>query len=99
MPATAQTCAGCQSLEQPDTKTVALLSGQTVCSSCPDWQAECKDRHDEALKVLGMAWKDDRIAYLGRVEAQRGAEARKRLEVVIMAQWKARNGADIRATK
>lgn len=83
-------CGGCSALERPDAPTVVLLSGATVCTSCPDWLEETQRRQKEAYKVLAMADKATRQAYLAGVAAERGSLARERLEAVIMSTWQAR---------
>lgn len=84
------TCGGCSALERPDGPTVVLLSGVTVCTSCPDWLYETRERQKEAYKVLNMADKPTRQAYLAAVAAKHGALARERLEAVVMSTWQFR---------
>lgn len=85
-------CLGCARLEDA-AATVVLLSGQTVCSWCPSWQAETADRELEARSLLRLADKSARLDRLARLEAQRGPEYRARLEAVVLAMWERRRAA------
>ncbi len=89
---------GCARLEQDDA-VVTLLSGHIVCNHCPEWLAECQQRQQEAIDVLAMGSKETRQAHLAQVEAERGAEARRRLEAVIMSTWEARREWGTRSEK
>lgn len=91
-------CAGCAALEQ-DGAVVTLLSGHVVCRHCHAWRDECRQRQQEAIDVLAMGSKEARQAHLARVEQERGAEARKRLEDVILSTWEARREWGTRSTK
>lgn len=86
-------CLGCSRLEMPDCKTVVLLTGQTVCTSCVSWLTECRERQEEANAILRMADRETRRAHLDRLEARHGAEYRRRLEAVILDTWKRRRAA------
>jgi hypothetical protein len=89
-PATLPSCGGCAALEHPATPTVELLTGATVCTSCPAWLEETRERQKEAYAILAMSWKEDRQAHLAKVQAERGTLARERLEAVVLSTWKAR---------
>ena len=93
-------CLGCARLEQPDCNTVVLLTGEVVCSWCPSWLAETRDREIEARAILGMADRETRQAHLDLLEARHGvndpahgAEYRRRLESAILGLWRARKTA------
>ena len=86
-------CLGCSRLEVADAPTVVLLSGQTVCSWCPDWREETRGREVEARAVLSMGSRDTRRAHLDRIEARHGHEYRRRLEAVVLGLWERRRAA------
>lgn len=86
-------CLGCSRLEVADAPTVVLLTGQTVCTWCPEWLAETRDREIEARAVLAMGAKTTRVAHLDRLEARHGAEYRRRLEAAILGLWERRRAA------
>lgn len=86
-------CDHCARLGDPACKTVVLLSGPTVCTYCPAWREETRERQEEANRVLGFIDRETSIAHLDEVERTRGAEARKRLEAVIMDAWRRRRAA------
>ncbi|WP_441280606.1 hypothetical protein [Tardiphaga sp. 862_B3_N1_1] len=88
--------------------TVTLIDGRVVCSWSREWLEETRERTAECIKVYGMADRDTRRAYLGQYEARMaaaafkaghadpaavGAEARSRLEGVIMDRWRKLQGA------
>lgn len=93
-------CLGCARLEQPGCNTVVLLTGEVVCSWCPSWLGETRDREIEARAILGMADRETRQAHLDLLEARHGvndpahgAEYRRRLESAILGLWRARKTA------
>lgn len=86
-------CAGCAKLEDPAIEQVVLLTGQTVCSYCPDWRDECRQRQIEADAVLAMVDKPTRLDHLAKREAEFGSEYRRRLEEVVLDTWKRRRAA------
>lgn len=86
-------CAGCSRLEREDCATVVLLSGVRVCTYCPAWLRETLARQLEADRVLRMADKVDRQAFLARREQEFGAEYRSRLSAVILETWERRRAA------
>lgn len=86
-------CLGCARLESPDCTTVVLLSGATVCTWCPEWLAETRDRELEARSVLAMGSRDIRRNHLDRLEARHGAEYRRRLEAAVLGLWERRRAA------
>lgn len=86
-------CLGCSRLEMPDCKTVVLLTGQTVCTSCVSWLTECRERQEEANAILRMADRETRRAYLEAMERRHGAEYRRRLEAVVLETWERRRRA------
>lgn len=77
----------------PDCKTVVLLTGQTVCTSCVSWLTECRERQEEANAILRMADRETRRAYLEAMERRHGAEYRRRLEAVVLETWERRRRA------
>lgn len=77
----------------PDCKTVVLLTGQTVCTSCVSWLIECRERQEEANAILRMADRETRRAYLEAMERRHGAEYRRRLEAVVLETWERRRRA------
>lgn len=86
-------CLGCSRLEDPACNTVVLLSGETVCTWCPSWLAETRDREMEARWVLRMSDKQTRIRHLAARERAFGAEYRRRLEAAILSLWQRRRAA------
>lgn len=86
---------------------VTLLSGESCCSWCAAWRAECAARHVEAVAVLRLPDRETRRARLdtyeanARLDAARlgvpadayAAEARRRVEAEIMAIWRSRQAA------
>lgn len=86
-------CAGCAKLEAADATTVVLLSGQSVCSSCPAWLTECGVRELEARRMLRMPDRAARVAHLDRREAEFGPEYRARLHAVVLDLWERRKAA------
>lgn len=87
---------------------VTLLDGREVCSWSQEWLEETRERAAECIKVYNMPDRDTRRAYLGQYEARMaaaalraghadpaavGAEARRRLEAVIMERWRKLQGA------
>ena len=63
-------CLGCEGVE---TRPVTLRSGVVVCDTCDAWRHEC-----EVRAVVAMP--GQRRTYLDGVEAQRGKDARQRIE-------------------
>jgi hypothetical protein len=59
---------------RPD-RVVRLRDGREVSSSSEEWRAECEARY-----VAKLPDREARRGYLSRVEAKRGADARKALE-------------------
>jgi hypothetical protein len=86
-------CDGCKRLGAADAPTVVLLTGRTVCTWCPGWLAETRDREVEARSILRMADKPTRVAHLARREAEFGSEYRRRLEATILGLWERRRAA------
>lgn len=82
----------------------ALLDGRMVSTWSKDWLVETRDREVEARAILRMYDRDSRIAHLGRYALEMeqfcrvngldcdpveyGAEARRRLEAIIMERWR-----------
>jgi hypothetical protein len=71
-------------------RQITLMDGTAVGSWSQEWLIECRDRHLEALKVLGFATKEVRQDHLAKYEARLGAEARRRLDAEIMRVWELR---------
>lgn len=70
--------------------TVVLCDGRLVCSSSPDWLAECqvRQRHvDALLHMRGQHMRHARQRYLAEVEAKEGPEAARRLKAVLLDRW------------
>lgn len=86
-------CLGCARLEDAAAETVVLLSGQSVCSWCPAWRCEAAEREIEARALLRLPDRSARLDRLARLESQRGAEYRARLEAVVLAMWERRRAA------
>jgi hypothetical protein len=86
-------CLGCSRLEVADAPTVVLLSGQTVCSWCPDWREETRGREVEARWLLTLSSKATRVAHLEKREAEFGPEYRRRLEAAVLGLWERRRAA------
>lgn len=84
------TCSGCSRLEVADAATVTLLTGEVVCTWCPAWQVETRDREVLARTILAMDDKGSRLVALARHEAADGTESRRRLEAAIMGLWQIR---------
>jgi hypothetical protein len=65
--------------------TVTLCDGREVDSASEEWRAECEARH-----LLNLATRADRLAYLERVRAKRGAAGRAELERIALAlhEWR-----------
>lgn len=80
-------CLGCQRLSDPACNTVVLLTGETVCSWCPEWRVECATRETEARAVLRLPTKDERLSYLATLELAHGTEFRRRVEVAVLDLW------------
>lgn len=77
-------CLGCQFIDTPQ-KSVTLIDGRTVCSSCEDFRHEC-----EARMILGRPTTHDRRIYLEEVERKRGFEAANALRATILQLWEAK---------
>jgi len=75
-------CLGCQACEAGP--VVTLVSGRTVCTSCPSWRLEC-----EARELLDMLLEARRAALSDR-EARRGVESVAELKTVMKAVFEAR---------
>ena len=95
-------CLGCARLEQPGCNTVVLLTGEVVCSWCPSWLGETRDREIEARAILTMSDRATRQAHLDLLEARHGvndpahgAEYRRRLEAAILGLWERRKAAQV----
>lgn len=91
-----------RSYEEPQF-CATLLDGRTVAATSDEWLAESGARLVEARSILGIREKQDRIARLAVYAADMGkaaallpgvdplayaAEARRRLEVVILDCWR-----------
>ena len=68
---------------------VTLHDGRVVDSYSEEWRAECEARH-----VLNLPTKAERQAYLAGVADFRGANARARLENLILAIYRARRARE-----
>jgi Cdc6-like AAA superfamily ATPase len=66
-----------------------LHDGREVDTRSEEWRAEC-----EARRVLGMASKSARHAYLANVAKRRGEDARVALQALVMAVWRAEREQD-----
>jgi hypothetical protein len=86
-------CLGCVRLENQTAEAVTLLSGAVVCSWCPAWLTETRDRHNEAALVLRMVNRETRRAHLDSREAEFGALYRERLEAAILSLWESQRAA------
>lgn len=72
---------------------VVLLDGRTVSTDSEAWRIETLEREKEARAILQLGTREDRRAEIDAYERRHGAEARRRLEAVIMALWKMRQAA------
>lgn len=86
-------CLGCARLEDPACTTVVLLAGPTVCTWCPEWLAETRDRETEARWLLGLSDRQTRVRHLEAREREFGAEYRHRLEAAVLGLWERRRAA------
>jgi len=80
----ANTCAGCNALENPDLPRVTLLSGQEVTTWCECWRAECADRDIDVQRVLALPDREARQTYLAAYGQDRGPAALERLKQAIL---------------
>lgn len=67
-----------------------MLTGESVCTYCPQWKAECLKRDQSARVVLGIGSVARRRAWIDDYGAQFGPEAQRRLETVVRSLWAAR---------
>lgn len=83
--------------------TVLLVDGRAVSSWSPEWLSECRARHIASRIVLGLPDKPSRHAWMASYQTEQtrvarlaglnpdpdacGAEARRRLEVVVLDSW------------
>lgn len=91
-PGAESACGGCAWLET-DAPVVTLLSGATVCTSCPAWREECGDRAKDVHRVLALSCREDRQTYLDAYGQERGQEALERLKAGVIQTWELRRAA------
>lgn len=63
---------------------VTLLDGREVRSDSPEWRFQCEGQH-----ILNLPSKLERKKLLSLIEEKRGAPARREIEQMILALWKA----------
>lgn len=68
-------------------KNTELLKGETVCSWCPRWAEECKQRDASARIVLRIEARGGREMWLKKYEREHGVAATERLRNVVRAMW------------
>ena len=72
---------------------VTLLDGgRQVSTDSEDWRTECLRRFNEILLMRQMSV-CQRVEHLERIEETSGLEARQRLEIAFIRDWKARRAA------
>lgn len=71
-------------------KNTALLNGEAVCSWCPQWADECKQRDASARIVLRIDTRTRRELWLTNYEREHGVAATERLRNTVRAMWPAR---------
>lgn len=75
-------CFGCNRLDT-ETGVTLELSGKLVCSSCPEWRAECAARH--LLEKLPN--REARNQVLDNVAKKAGEAASQKLKNDVLALW------------
>lgn len=74
-------------------REITLHDGTPVSNWSPEWQEECRLRHQHALDILALPEKALRHAQLDYHERTVSPEYRRRLEAVVMSIWQARRAA------
>jgi hypothetical protein len=75
-------CTGCRR-----EKTQVLLAGDSVCSWCPAWALECRQRDISARIVLGIGDRAARERWLLSYADEYGDEAATRLRETVKFMW------------
>lgn len=68
-------------------RTVELLTGNSVCSYCPHYKAECFARWEAAQFVLSLKSIESRQAELADYERRNGPAAAERLRNIVRKMW------------
>jgi hypothetical protein len=66
-------------------RTVTLVDGTEVSNYSQEWRHQCEAQH-----ILNMPSKQARQVLLSEIENRRGSPARRALENLILALWKAK---------